>query len=944
MRLFRRRDNDAADSPGPEGPATGAPDGEGDVVRQPKQPTGDWMTMPPMAPSFPSMPTTFRVQTLPEILTSHHDTRLSGSLGHAVSPDGPSGSISGLASRPGDGLAHSGDISRSAGMGELLLREPHHAPAEPEPAVEVRRLADPAPISTSSPSMASPSLPEPTVSRSLLDTAPLAARAATERPLPVARIVDAPAASAASAAAPVSTAAPSSLSSEPEPPDVTPSHDDDRVGGFGVGSDEPSDDETMAVADDVPRTAAPADLMPPIQPRRIQRRIDTAAPLLGDAAPTTSVDPVVPDASAPKTPGGGALPLVNPAPSPDITISRLAQGWSPPSSGGPSAGSSSSSADSSSSSAASDSGSSAGSSSGSSGSGGSGGTSSGQGGSSGSSSSNDGSGGSSASTSSGSSVSTGGSSDGSSSGSISGVSSGSSGSSDSSGFSDNASGGFGDAGSDGAGSDSTVSADDDLSADDRGSGLDDLLVSRLAEGGAPLAGGRSMTAAGTPLGDTDTPATIGGGDLPLHAPASAATEPPIQRLADVGHAATSSSNVPTAGADNAATGGDDEASSSNDPATDEPDDAPTTGSAPTLGADAPMVHVQPMAESAGAQTTSSASPGTAHLPLAPSTDLGGALQPPAPRGPADVQRSPEASSETRPLTSQAAAGAATASASAPSLQRLASSGSASSPALTSGALPFVRPLPRTASPATASPMSMLTPPSSDGGATSDLPVQLRRLGTPDVGAGVATAASLSAPTTAGAAALPLAGVQRLANGAASTATTSVSGSAASAGNGAPATSDLPLHTPAASVPTAADVAIRAGLAERGPDGGLLYTSAAAASSFSVQRQADDASGWNDGGDRGNGTGDLSVQREAPDGMQGTPPPIAASNPYSNGRPAARPAAAAPEQQAPSGQDANADNKSLAAEAKKLYPFIRSALEADIRRQIEGKSRASRFRP
>jgi hypothetical protein len=35
---------------------------------------------------------------------------------------------------------------------------------------------------------------------------------------------------------------------------------------------------------------------------------------------------------------------------------------------------------------------------------------------------------------------------------------------------------------------------------------------------------------------------------------------------------------------------------------------------------------------------------------------------------------------------------------------------------------------------------------------------------------------------------------------------------------------------------------------------------------------------------------------------------------------------------------------LAEEARKLYPYIRSALESDLRRQLESKSRASRFRP
>ena len=297
--------------------------------------------MAPLAPSFaPTMPTTFRVQTLPEILTSHRDTRMSSSLGHAVSSDGPSGTVGGLTS-------HAGDVSHGSGMGSLELREPAHHTSPPAPAaptLQLRRLADPAPISTSSPSLSggvtTARLPEPTVSRSLLDTAPLAARPTWERPLPVARVVDAPAAAAASSSASATSTAEAPIASSPAEPAPLVG-DDPRVGGFGVDLDgELAIDATPI--DDAPRSSAPPELAPPIQPRRLQRRVDggpaapvtrpssPTAPLLGDAAPSTSVDRVVPD--APDTlaaAGAGAtaaadLPLANrtPATPPSPSASR----------------------------------------------------------------------------------------------------------------------------------------------------------------------------------------------------------------------------------------------------------------------------------------------------------------------------------------------------------------------------------------------------------------------------------------------------------------------------------------------------------------------------------------------------------------------------------------------------------------------------------------------
>lgn len=808
MRLFRRRDHEAAATPDAEGPAIGAPaagtdDGIDDgVARASKQPTGDWMTVAPMTPSFsPSMPTTFRVQTLPEILTSHRDTRLSSSLGHAVSSDAPSGSVGGLAT-------HAGDVSHSSGMGSLELREPANpAPPVDAPALEVRRLADPAPISTSSPAgLAStpaiaPRLPEPTVSRSLLDTAPLAARPAAERPLPVARVVDAPAASAAAASP---SPAPAFLSSEPGPADDAPlAGSDDRVGGFGVADDDGPEPfgGFGAVADDAPRTTAPPELAPPIQPRRVQRRLDgalaappprpttPAAPLLGETPSATSVDAAVPEPPTTARPGGaGEMPLAHPTPNvPVANVSRLAD---------PAALA-------------------------------------------------------------------------------------------------------------GGRSTSASSEDTDLADAPSAGGSGELPlhaaaaappVQRLADTGASpppetpsLAGdGAGVAPLAAPLATslptstiTASSTTIGGrGELPLHAPSM---QPPVQRLADTGAgpAAMTATAPPADAADAAST----TAATDGDVDDEPPASTTTTTTTSTLGADAqPLVSVQPMAEGAGAPT-SAPSPGTASLPLAP-TDVGGTLQPPAPRAPADdVPRSPEASSASSPLVAPMRTST---TAAAPSVQRLAttSSPSAPSPAAPSGAtttLPFVRPMSVLASPVTA---------------RAELPVQLRRLDTP---------------------------IPRLDDG-----SSPAPVDPSSNGQGA---ADLPLHTPAASVPSAADVAVRAGLAERGPDGSLFTTAPPATTSFTVQREADDPG--------------LAVQTERTSVIGAHRGAAAPTRAFSSG-PAKATATDDDDDDGGEakgkGKDAGADAKNLAAEARKLYPYIRSALEADMRRQLEGKSRADRFRP
>lgn len=311
----RRRDNAGA------APEPGAPDpvspssGEADVARPERTPTGDWMTLAPVATAMSQpMPTTFRVQRLAEILTSHQDTRLSGSLGHQVSVDAPSGTIGGLAEA-------AGSVSYEGSRAPSELRDPYHAPAPaelPAPLVQ-RRLAttadaapltvagDGAPLSTAAPP--APALPEPAVSRVLAHHGPLPAPSAGAAPLPIARVVDGGV--TASAASPASTAPPSALAASAAAPTATgdPSDaglvGDDRVGGFEVdlgsllGGDRldpelpvinPPPDLAPPIQRSVRRTGAGAAPVPPPLRAPIQRAVDPTptAPLAEPAGPSTA--------------------------------------------------------------------------------------------------------------------------------------------------------------------------------------------------------------------------------------------------------------------------------------------------------------------------------------------------------------------------------------------------------------------------------------------------------------------------------------------------------------------------------------------------------------------------------------------------------------------------------------------------------------------------------
>lgn len=327
----RRRD---ADEPTPEPDAADSASptaGEADVARPERVPTGDWMTVPPVRTSMaPAMPTTFRVQTLPEILTSHQDTRLSSSLGHAVSSDAPSGVIGGLARATSSlgAVSHDG-----TGEAPSVLREPAHpARPEPDPAPPIqRRLAasTDAPLAVSSPgplettiAPPAPALPEPAVSRVLASRGPMPSPAALgANPLPVARVIDtSPAASrpAPAAGSPTDTSSAPAMTRPADPSSAAPvagppsgpepgSGADDRVGGFEV--DLTSLLGGNATEDGLPVITPPTDLAPPIQ-RSVRR--DATPPTLR-APVQRSADRGAPAPSAPATPAIASAPATSPA-------------------------------------------------------------------------------------------------------------------------------------------------------------------------------------------------------------------------------------------------------------------------------------------------------------------------------------------------------------------------------------------------------------------------------------------------------------------------------------------------------------------------------------------------------------------------------------------------------------------------------------------------------
>src|SRR5438552_1210181 len=98
MGLFRRRHESESSS----GPAA-TPSAAAAVQRAPE---GAWETAPAMQRTIGPAPTTFRTATVNSIMPTHQNPSLSGSMGHNVSDDGPSGFVDGLTTTidPGDAV------------------------------------------------------------------------------------------------------------------------------------------------------------------------------------------------------------------------------------------------------------------------------------------------------------------------------------------------------------------------------------------------------------------------------------------------------------------------------------------------------------------------------------------------------------------------------------------------------------------------------------------------------------------------------------------------------------------------------------------------------------------------------------------------------------------------------------------------------------------------
>lgn len=373
MAWFRRKRDDAPDVDEP----TPARADDGDVVRATRSQAGDWMAMPPIHTTVGPPPSTFKVQRVSEIMTTRRPMAFMGQLGHQVSSSAPSGHVEGLTTTvaPPTAAPHPIDLP-------LHGRAPHHeeAPEEPagaagptgpaaEPPVQrsVQDLAPDEPVTAQTLGIARPAapvvqrelaaspapsvppapskarLPEPAPTRVLREPtrppSPLEARA------PSIPVVGEPAPPAL--AEPASTArfiepdAPVEFvvrAGDPQPaPPVAPLAGDAplQTGAAGDGSGVPA--ETATAPDvDLPLAAPPpppaGEMMPPIQPRAIQRQATEAATHIRAASSERGGDSGLPplpswartaDAAAdedptPTTPTAAAMPLHAPAPTPTV--------------------------------------------------------------------------------------------------------------------------------------------------------------------------------------------------------------------------------------------------------------------------------------------------------------------------------------------------------------------------------------------------------------------------------------------------------------------------------------------------------------------------------------------------------------------------------------------------------------------------------------------------
>lgn len=888
---FGRRRN--ADEPTPEpdaGESASPTAGEADVARPERVPTGDWMTVPPVRTSMsPAMPTTFRVQTLPAILTSHQDTRLSSSLGHAVSSDAPSGVIGGLASATSSlgAVSHEG-----TGGAPSELHEPSR-PAKPdvEPPMPMQRrlaAATDAPLAVSAPGAlgsmapAASALPEPAVSRVLASPGPMPSPAALgANPLPVARVVDTTSAGAPTPSPAAATSGPSPAASTNAPASSDPATPvDDRVGGFEVDLTTLIGGDRMD--DDLPVITPPADLAPPIQRsvRRdstpptlrapVQRAVQGTSPAPASPAPPT----LRPASETTSSTGAGAA-----------AAARSPEGGTPEAAGGA--------------------------------------------------------------------------------------------------------------------AESVAPSSGGLPPIQR------LATTSGPLGARPTVGGEALgSTPDEPLstsGSTATSATGDGPDLPLAAPpVQRAAEPggagddehfpgdghdhgdeagAVQRVADATMAPPNPSPTPTAtpmpddaevpataplaGEDplTPVTGGaaEAEADASADAPASRSDELPLVArtsepGAPTLGTDeASSPNLLPLQTLSDNTVQTRTDGGASSLPLAPPEQPGTLVPPAGPPAP------PASATSTGligdgPLPTVAGVGTSSAPLTAQRSFDAGPAGAAPRPSSAAGSGPLVAPRPATsaagATPSATAPALrplassagslLLATPGSSSSSSAGANAPMTVLGAPPAGApavplqrsfdgdtlvspdvagpstaaGVGTSSSSSGPLPLARSASPASGTtgpSGSSGGANATTTTPVIAQRAVEGSGGSAgRTSMPLHTAAAAVPSTTDLLVRAGLGEKAPDGSFLRSTppAGVESSFTVQTMPEGAAT----------SSPATVQRAVQiDELDVSP-------------------VSRPETGSPDG------GGSQAADIRKLYQQLRAELEADLRRQLEAKSRYNRYRP
>lgn len=156
---------------------------------------------------------------------------------------------------------------------------------------------------------------------------------------------------------------------------------------------------------------------------------------------------------------------------------------------------------------------------------------------------------------------------------------------------------------------------------------------------------------------------------------------------------------------------------------------------------------------------------------------------------------------------------------------------------------------------------------------------------------------------------------------------------------APAPAALPLHTPATAVPSADELVVRAGLAERGTDGGLLYPRPPRGAGGDVEVQRFAVPGIGDVASSASNAASAVRSATADASSAASGAASTAGSMIDRGRDVVSSVTSIPSAE-PTQQEAA---QQLAEQARRLYPHIRHQLESDIRRQLEARNRGDHRR-